>query len=232
MTTEQKALATQLTNQGIDLNTAINSVKTTLGQSTQQATQSDLDAVIDLLTTQGAYDQQYDYNGDRVIDQKDKTALEMYLKSTQPGYKPDTEDPFTYNPAAGSKWASTGVFRTIEEEAEKTRQSAIDEAERTRQAAADEAERTRQANATAALKTQRMGNLNSLMGMLGQAQDTGGQQVTVKAADPAKIGYIYDWSSIFANPSQEKMFVSPFAQGGMVDGSDDVNDELLKILKG
>jgi hypothetical protein len=77
-----------------------------------------------------------------------------------------------------------------------------------------------------------MGNLNNMMNMLGQAGDTGGQQVTVKAADPAKIGYVYDFNSIFANPAQEKMFVSPFAQGGMVDGSEDINDELLKILKG
>ena len=232
LTTEQKALATQLTKQGIDLNTAISTAKGELqtqignlqnvvGRSAQQATQSDLDAVINLLQTQGAYDSQYDYNGDRVIDQKDKTALEMYLESTQPGYEPDTEDPFKFDPAAGTKWASSGVFRTIEEEAAATRQ-----------AAADEAERTRQANAAAALKTQRMGNLNTLTSMLGQAEDIGGQQVTVKAADPAKIGYIYDWNSIFANPSQANMFVSPFAQGGMVDGSDDVNDELLKILKG
>jgi hypothetical protein len=70
------------------------------------------------------------------------------------------------------------------------------------------------------------------MGMLGQAGDTTGQQVTVKSADPAKIGYIYDWNSIFANPSQANMFVSPYAKGGLVDGSDDVNEELLKILKG
>jgi hypothetical protein len=193
----------------------------TLGQDTQKATQSDLDAVIKMLETQGAYDQQYDYNGDKVIDQKDKIAIETYLKSQQPDYKPDTNDPFTYNPAAGSKWAATGVFKTVQ-----------DEAEATRQAQAAEAEKTRQAQAAAALKTQRMGNLNNLVNMLGQAGDTGGQQVTVKAADPAKIGYIYDWNSIFANPQQAGMFVSPYAQGGMVDGSDDVNEELLKILKG
>ena len=192
-----------------------------LGRDTQQATQSDLDAVINLLQTQGAYDAQYDYNGDKVIDQKDKTAIETYLRSQQPDYKPDTDDPFKYDPAAGSKWAATGVFKTVQ-----------DEAEATRQAAADEAERTRRANAATALRTQRMGNLNNMMNMLGQAGDVGGQQVTVKAADPAKIGYVYDFNSIFANPSQEKMFVSPFAQGGMVDGSEDINDELLKILKG
>jgi hypothetical protein len=193
----------------------------TLGQDTQKATQSDLDAVIKMLETQGAYDQQYDYNGDKVIDQKDKVAIETYLKSQETAYKPDTDDPFKYDPAAGSKWARTGVFKTV-----------ADEAEATRKAQADEAERTRQAQAAAALKTQRMGNLNTLTSMLGQAEDTKGQQVTVKAADPAKIGYIYDWNSIFANPSQEKLFASPFAQGGMVNGSEDVNEELLKILKG
>jgi hypothetical protein len=193
----------------------------TLGQDTQKATQSDLDAVIKMLETQGAYDAQYDYNGDKVIDQKDKVAIETYLRSQETAYKPDTDDPFTYNPAAGSKWAPTGVFKTVQ-----------DEAAATRQATADEAERTRQAAARNAANQARLGNINTLTSMLGQAGDTGGQQVTVKAADPAKIGYIYDWNSIFANPSQEKMFASPFAQGGLVDGSDDVNEELLKILKG
>jgi hypothetical protein len=221
LTQGQKNLTDQLTQQGVDLNTAINTVKTTLGQSTQQATQSDLDAVINLLQTQGAYDAQYDYNGDKVIDQNDKAAIQEYIKSQEPDYKPNTDTPFTYNPAAGSKWAPTGVFKTIAEEAAATRQSGI-----------DEAEKTRQANAAAALKTQRMGNINQMMNMLGQAGDTTGQQVTVKAADPAKIGYIYDWNSIFANPSQANMFVSPYAKGGLVDGSDDVNEELLKILKG
>jgi hypothetical protein len=193
----------------------------TLGQDTQKATQSDLDAIIKSLETQGAYDQQYDYNGDKVIDQKDKVAIETYLRSQETAYKPDANDPFKYDPAAGSKWARTGVFKTV-----------ADEAEATRQAQAAEAERTRQAQAATALKTQRMGNLNNMLNMLGQAEDTGGQQVTVKAADPAKIGYVYDFNSIFANPSQEKMFVSPYAGGGLVDGSEDVNDELLKILKG
>jgi hypothetical protein len=81
-----------------------------------------------------------------------------------------------------------------------------------------------------------MGNINTMMGMLGQAPDVGGQQVTAKTPDPAKIGYIYDFNSIFANPAQEKMFASPygaFAQGGVVrNDTDDINDELLKMLKG
>ena len=88
-------------------------------------------------------------------------------------------------------------------------QMATDQAA-TQKAVADQAEATRVAAAKNAANQAKLGNVNTLMSMLGQAQDTGGQQVTVKAADPAKIGYIYDWSSIFANPSQEKMFASPY----------------------
>ena len=239
LTAEQKVLATQLTNQGIDLTTAIATAKgevqtqignlqNVVGRDTQQASQSDLDAVIKMLETQGAYDAQYDYNGDRVIDQKDKIAIETYLRTQQPAYKPDPNDPFKYDPAAGTKWAPTGVFKTLQDQGIATRQAQADEAEKTRQ----RADALAKAGAAQAVKTQRMGNLNTLTSMLGQAGDTGGQQVTVKAADPAKIGYVYDFNSIFANPAQQNMFVSPYAEGGLVDGSEDVNDELLKILKG
>ena len=220
LTAEQKALATQLTNQGIDLNTAISTAKGELqgqignlqnvvGRGTQQANQNDLDNLISLLRTNGAYDPQYDYNNDGILDDKDRGALELGL-----------QDPTKFVPAGG-KWAPTGVFKTVAEEAAATRQ-----------ATADEAERTRQAAARNAANQAKLGNINTLTQMLGQAEDTKGQQVTVKAADPAKIGYVYDFNSIFANPSQEKMFVSPFAEGGMVGGSDDVNEELLKLLKG
>ena len=236
LTQGQKDLADALVKQGIDTNTAIDtaikSITTTIGQDTQQATSTDLDTVIRLLEQNGAYDPQYDYDGNKVIDQRDRVAIETYLSTQQTGYKPDTDDPFVYNPATGSKWAPTGIYATIADQAEATRQAAAAEAEKTRQAAAVQAAKTRAAQGAAALKTQRMGNLNSMMNMLGQAEDVGGQQVSVKSADPAKIGYVYDFSSIFANPAQQNMYVSPYADGGLVDGSDDVNAELLKILKG
>ena len=156
-----------------------------------------------------------------------------------------TDQGFDLNTAIGlvrdeTQQGFKDVFGTIDANQAATQQAidaaqaaAAADAERTRRAQAAEAERTRQANAAAALKTQRMGNINSMMGMLGQAPDAGGQQVTVKAPDPTKIGYIYDFNSIFANPAQEKMFVSPYAQGGVVRNDiDDVNDELLKLLKG
>jgi hypothetical protein len=210
------------------LGTKIGDLQTTIGQKATPATQQDLDTIIKLLETQGAYDPNLDYNGDKVIDQKDKIAIETVLRSQQPGYipdpnqpdlgQPDPNQPFKFLPAPGSKWAPTGIFGEIGT---------------TQRLVMDEAARTRAANEQAALKTQRLGNLNTMMQMLGQSGDAGGQQVTVKAADPSKIGYIYDWSSIFANPSQEQLFVTPYAQGGAVRSEmDDVNDELLKFLRG
>ena len=106
-------------------------------------------------------------------------------------------------------------------------------AEATRQAQAAAAAATQKQQAAAAQKTQQMGNVNTMLNMLSQAPDVSGQQVTVKEADPAKIGYLYDWNSIFANPAQEQLFTTPYAEGGMVaDNPDAINEELLKLLRG
>ena len=74
-------------------------------------------------------------------------------------------------------------------------------------------------------QTQQQTNFNQFVNMLGQADDLGGQKVTVNAAPLAQINNVYDWSSIFGTPQQEKMFVTPYASGGTVD-------DLVKILKG
>ena len=211
LSAEQKALATQLQQQGIDLNTAIQQAQQqTQGQIGQLA--QDVQTKYDTLTqsqqqlAQQLAQQGFDLN----------TAIELVRTQTGAGF----ED----------------IRTTLAQNQQATQQAILAEAERTRQAQAEEAERTRRAQAASALQTQRMGNLNTMLGMLSQAPDLGGQQVSVKAPDPAKIGYIYDWSSIFANPSQEKMFASPYgsyAQGGAVRNElDEVNDELLKILRG
>lgn len=73
-------------------------------------------------------------------------------------------------------------------------------------------------------------NVGSLMNMLMGASDIGGQQVSVKAPDPAKINYLYDFNSIFANPQQQKMFTTPYGPTGMAEGGS--VDDLIKILKG
>ena len=76
-----------------------------------------------------------------------------------------------------------------------------------------------------------------------------GAKTTVSSVDPMNIDYLYDFSSVFANPSQEGLFASPystttrnkaanqptgpmptasgFAEGGQVE---DENDMLLRIL--
>ena len=79
------------------------------------------------------------------------------------------------------------------------------------------------------LRQMRMGNLRQLQQMILQEPNFGMQQVDVKTPDPAKIGYIYDFESIFANPQQEALFGSPYAEGGYVEDS---NDELLRLLEG
>ena len=46
-------------------------------------------------------------------------------------------------------------------------------------------------------------------------------------SDPLNLGYIYDFSSIFANPSQQALFPTPYAKGGRVDST---TDRLLQII--
>jgi hypothetical protein len=202
-----------------------------LGKPARDVTQADIDLVNQMIQGQQQVNTAYDANQDGKIDQADVDLLTRLMAGDV------NQGELPWSPAAGTVWGPTGLFAAQAEEAE-----------RTRQAQAAEAERTRQAQAQQALRTQRMGNINTMMGMLMQAPDIAGQQVTVKAPDPAKIGYIYDFNSIFANPAQERMFVTPFsqpqptqqrpmgfgfAQGGAVRSElDDVNDELLKMLKG
>lgn len=54
----------------------------------------------------------------------------------------------------------------------------------------------------------------------------GGQMGEVTTPDPAQIDYVYDFSSIFANPQQESMFPSPYKKGGSVS----TTDKLLGII--
>jgi hypothetical protein len=63
---------------------------------------------------------------------------------------------------------------------------------------------------------------------------------SVDTPDPLELEYIYDFSSIFATPEQESLFVrpfdtpaqgplfgQPFAKGGQVE---DLTDKILRIL--
>ena len=71
--------------------------------------------------------------------------------------------------------------------------------------------------------------LRDFLGMAMASPDMGGQQVTVKTPDPMQLNYLYDFSSIFANPTQQNLFPSPYAKGGQVE---DTTDKLLRIIGG
>jgi hypothetical protein len=234
----QKKLADDLMRQGVDLSTAISTAQAqlggqiadlgaTIGRPGGAATRSDLDAIIGLLGSQGAYDRRYDYNGDGKIDGADRDAIANYLGGTGTG---------PFNPATGTVWAPSGIYGTLAENQAALEKKIADEAEAIRAANAARMDANARLNARTALKTQRMGNLNTMMGMMAQPNAMGGQRAPAPADTPARLGYMYDFGSIFANPQQEKLFVNPYgsyAQGGAVRSDmDDVNDELLKILKG
>ena len=69
--------------------------------------------------------------------------------------------------------------------------------------------------------------------MMLNAPDAKGQTVTVTPPDPTKISYMYDWNSIFANPTQESLFVNPFspAKPAATTGNT-TNAQLLNMFKG
>jgi hypothetical protein len=248
LTAEQKALANQLTQQGVDLNTAINTATSQLqgqinltqqqiqqvadfvGKPYRDVTQADIDfvsSIVDLQQTQpgtALTPQQlaYDANRDGRIDQADVDLLQGVVRGT-------VEQPFV--PGAGSIWTQqpTGIYGILAGQA-------ADAAARDA-AARDEAQRIGAAQLgqqrQMAQQVQQRQNVNMLQQMLMGAPDIAGQQVTVKAPDPARIGYVYDIAgpSIFATPQQEKMFITPYVEGGMVDDTEAVNEELLRILR-
>lgn len=225
LTAGQKAIVDQLSQQGIDLTSAIIRAQNATGEQIAGVAGQvgDLSKQVTGLST----DLQSKYNaltaGQKdLADQLAKQGVDLNTAIS--------------TAAAATAQGFENVYGQMSANQAATEKAIADAAAATQAKAAAEAEATRKAQAASALKTQRLGNINTLMGMVAQAPDVSGQQVTVKAADPTKIGYIYDWNSIFANPSQEKMFASPYggyAKGGVVgDDIFDANEELLKILRG
>jgi hypothetical protein len=183
-----------------------------VGKPTTMATQGDIDAINQMIAGTKPMDLSYDITGDKTVDAKDIDALQRWLAATDteqfpPGTQPPLPEGIEFG--KGSRWAPTGLYGELAD------------ATRAQQA-------TAKAQTEQVLRGQRQANVMQMLGLIGQEPAGGAQQVTVKAPDPAKIGYIYDWSSIFANPQQQQMFASPFAEGGEVADT----DELIAILRG
>jgi hypothetical protein len=76
------------------------------------------------------------------------------------------------------------------------------------------------------IQTQRR-NVSDFARTLRAQTDLEGQRVDVETPDPLELEYIYDFSSIFATPEQEELFVRPYAKGGQVG---DLTDKILRII--
>ena len=207
-------LTQQITETETRLSGDIQNVADLVGKPVRDVTQADIDFANSIIAQQTAQPDMtltpaqmaYDINQDGIISALDTQLLEQLIASNEP-----------FTPPEGTIWAQpTGLYGELKDvETGLTGQIKDTQAQ------------LQQGLAT----TQQKANVNTLMQMLGQAPDLGGQQVTVKAPDPTRIGYVYDIAgpSIFATPQQAQMFVSPYAQGGMVE--DDVTAELLRILR-
>jgi hypothetical protein len=198
-----------------------------IGAQGRDVTQEDLLAIRDIIAQQQANPDiqltpeqlAYDANRDGKIDTDDQLFLTTYLQQTTQGGAPE------FKPPPGSIWAPTGLYGQIANLQNQVATGGIGSA------AQQEALRQTQAALRTSQQRQNVSQLYNFLQMepgFGPTGGTGAGQV--KAPDPAKIGYIYDWSSIFANPQQERMFISPYAEGGAVEY--EVTDELLKILRG
>lgn len=200
----------------------IDAVANLVGKPAREVTQADVDFVVDLIAQENVSQElvtQYDVTGDGIIDINDQTLLETALQGDQDVTLADTS---IFQP-------STGVYSQID-----TQTDAITDMIN---------------NLTTQITTQQQQeNLRDLLSME-QAGLFKGAKTTVSSADPMNIDYLYDFSSIFANPSQQGLFASPystttrnkaanqptgpmptasgFAKGGQVE---DENDMLLRIL--
>jgi hypothetical protein len=209
-------LGEQITGVEETLGDDIQAVADLIGKPVQDVTDVDIDFVADLIAQQEAlsdpsmfdFTQEqlgYDVTGDGIVNQLDLDLLTQAQQGKEVQFAPE------------SKFAQpTGLYGTVQDTKTELEQ-AIDLSQQTLSQEIKEAEE----------RQFKVGNLRQLQDMIMQAGDIGGQQVTVKSPDPAKIGYIYDFSSIFANPQQEALFGSPYAKGGYVE---DPNDELLRLL--
>jgi hypothetical protein len=211
----ETSLSDQIIETETNLSGEIDAVAELVGKAAQEVTQADIDFVADIIAqaeviSDAKVIQQYDVTGDGVIDINDQTLLESILAGNTDVTVADT-----------SIFAPTGVYDAIFD-TETALQEDIDQT----QDQITEMEQNIQTNIEQ--EAVRAG-LRDFLGMAMESPDMGGQQVTVKTPDPMQLNYLYDFSSIFANPTQQNLFPSPYAKGGQVE---DTTDKLLRIIGG
>jgi hypothetical protein len=226
-----KDVSKQLNVAEKDLARQILGVEELIGRPQQAVTQDDINAARQMLQPDQKVDLSYDVDKDGKITQRDIDLLEGYFA------KPDT-----FEPPDTSRWSATGVFGKINQlqtelsrQIIKSEQTTTDLLKTNEQKALERetALKDQMAKDEAALRlqlsqAQQRGNFGSMLGLLGAGLGGGGggaATTTAQQVEPAKIGYVYDWSDIFATPQQAQMFTTPY-------GERTSEDELLNILRG
>ncbi len=221
-----ESFTTAISDVEASLGNELDTIAKYVGKPARDVTQTDIDFVIDLIAQENVSQElitQYDVTGDGIVDINDQTLLETALQGEEDVTLADTS---MFTPA-------TGLYQQQQQDTQTT-QDLITQL-------------NTQLNTKIDAQTEQQ-NVNNLMQLLGQAEDIGGQRVTVTTPDPVGNITPYDFKSIFRDSAQASRYVSPFggnqanvaqqalnpmsgfgsfAQGGQVE---DENDMLLKML--
>ena len=205
--TSEATLRNEFTQQTTAIFTQIQDVAKLLGKPASQVTANDVQMVKNMIAGQSQTDLAYDVNQDGKIDINDQTAIEAQLNiQNNPNINQQVDPETGLNiyvdvttgkpidaqpPALGGKFTASGIYEELQKQEARQAQIAKAQGQQAKQA-------------------QQKNQFGQLMSMIFSAPDAAGQEVTVKTPDPAKIGYIYDWSSIFATPAQASMMPSPY----------------------
>ena len=185
----------------------IDAIADMIGKPANRVTDVDIDFVTDIIAQQEALGELLQYNQQQLgYDVTGDGIIDINDLNLIQRVQQGEQIDLTQ----GRQFQQTGLYDFTQNLAQQTQQRVSSEAERTRQQAL----------------------AGDILGIL-ETQDITGREVTVQAPDPARIGYLYDFSSIFATPQQEGMFVSPYGgQRGYAKGGSiiDANEELLRLL--
>ena len=188
--TTRDALAGQISDVGgqvTDLSDQVQLIADYIGKPADQVTQTDIDFVVDVIAGNAVANEQQVLDYDTNADGVvDQTDLDT-LTSMQTGLAFDIPDQ--------SRFAGTGIYGLFNELA--LQQQQIAAAQLTQQ------NRLAQQQLLTTLLTQPTGG--GAVGISGAA---------AQAPSPVDLNYVYDWSSIFATPQQERLFPSPYSGTG------------------
>jgi len=205
-----------LTATETQLSSEIDAVSNLVGKPVSEVTDTDIDFVSDVIANATVLNEaqtaQYDVTGDGVVDNADLDLLNL-VKSGKPA---------TIAPT--STFAPTGLYESVYDTNVAMEQN---------QEATMDALTELQTNINTNINQEALrSGIRDLLGMAMAAPDVGGQTVQVRTPDKLNLDYIYDFSSIFANPQQQSLFPSPYGPGGYAQGGQvtSTTDKLLKIL--